>query len=236
MKSHPGRVIRDAVSIEAEIGSIGVSIIEDDPRVREIFVGWIKSTCKFHVVSNYGSGERALDRLPAEKPSVVLVDINLPRMNGIDCVRRLKPLLPGTQFVMLTVYDDADNLFHALAAGASGYLLKQTNCEQLLDAIQEVHAGGGPLSNNIARKIIESFHRTGTEIDEAQELTAREQRVLELLARGDLYKEIADTLGITIPTVNTHVRHIYDKLHVRSRTMAAAKYARMTPTVHEKKL
>jgi DNA-binding NarL/FixJ family response regulator len=150
-------------------------------------------------------------------------------------VRRLKPLLPGTQFVMLTVYDDADNLFRALAAGASGYLLKQTTREQLLAAILEVYAGGSPMSNNIARKVIESFHHSGAEFDEAQELTSRERMVLELLARGDLYKEIAENLGISIPTVNTHVRHIYEKLHVRSRTTAAAKYARMIPPANEKK-
>jgi DNA-binding NarL/FixJ family response regulator len=217
------------VSIETEDTSIGVSIIEDNAQVREIFVSWIKSERKCHLLSDYGSGERALAKLPSEKPAVVLMDIILPKMSGIECVRRLKPLLPGTQFVMLTVYDDADNLFRALAAGASGYLLKQTTREQLLAAIQEVYAGGSPMSNNIARKVIESFHRSGAEFDEAQELTSRERMVLELLARGDLYKEIAENLGISIPTVNTHVRHIYEKLHVRSRTTAAAKFARMTP-------
>jgi DNA-binding NarL/FixJ family response regulator len=209
--------------------SIAVSVVEDDRQVREIIVDWIKRARGFRHVSDYGAGETALAKLPAEKPEVVLMDINLPKMSGIECVRRLKPLMPETQFVMLTVYEDPDHLFSALAAGASGYLLKRTSCEDLIAAIEQVHAGGSPMSNNIARKVVASFHRSAAEFNETQELTPREWMVLERLSRGDLYKEIADSLGITMPTVNTHIRNIYQKLHVQCRTMAAAKFARVTP-------
>ena len=120
------------------------------------------------------------------------MDINLPGMSGIECVRRLKPLLPDTQFVMVTVYEDADHIFNALAAGASGYLLKQTPREELLAALKEVHAGGSPMTSNIARKVVQSFQRSGPQVDEAANLSPREREVLELLARGYLYKEISD--------------------------------------------
>lgn len=209
--------------------NIGVSIVEDDAQVREIFTDWINCSRGFRCVSAHDSGERAAAKLPLEKPSVVLMDINLPNMNGIECVRRLKLLLPETQFVMLTVYEDADHLFTALAAGASGYLLKRTPREELLAALKQVHAGGSPMSNNIARRVVESFHRSRPELDESHQLTDREWEVLELLSRGDLYKEIAENLGISFATVDSHIRHIYEKLHVRSRSMAAAKYTRMVP-------
>lgn len=206
---------------------LSVAIIEDDARVREIFTTWIGSEPELQLVGEYGSAERALTGLAARKADVVLADINLPKMNGIECVRRLKPLLPQTQFVMITVYEDSDHLFQALAAGASGYLLKQTTRAQLLAAIKDVRAGGSPMSNNIARKVIESFHSPRPEVDKDKQLTAREWEVLELLARGELFKEIADHLGISVPTVNSHVRHIYEKLHVQSRTSAAVKYERL---------
>jgi DNA-binding NarL/FixJ family response regulator len=175
-------------------------------------------------MSQYGDAESALARLPVEQPAVVVVDINLPGMSGIECVRRLKPLLPKTQFVMVTVYEDADHIFNALAAGASGYLLKQTPRDELLAALQDVHAGGSPMTSNIARKVVQSFQRTGPYVDEAANLSPREREVLELLARGYLYKEISATLGISTPTVNTYIRRIYEKLHVRSRAQAVAKF------------
>ena len=207
--------------------SIGVSIIEDDEPTREILMGWIKRSRDFHLVSNHGSAERALARLPSEKPEVVLMDINLPRISGIEAVRQLKLVMPETQFLMLTVYEDSDHLFNALAGGASGYLLKRTLREELISALKDVHSGGSPMSSNIARKLVQSFRRSPTEMDGVEDLTPREREVLQLLAAGDLYKEIADQLRISITTVNAHVRRIYEKLHVRSRSQALAKFVHL---------
>lgn len=205
--------------------SIAVSIIEDDVPAREIIAGWIKRAEGFRLVSEFGSAETALSRMPEEKPDVVLADINLPGMNGIECIRRLKPVLLNTQFVMVTVYEDADHIFNALTAGASGYLLKQTARNDLLAALRDVHAGGSPMSSNIARKVVQSFRRLEGPENPSHDLSPREREVLELLARGYLYKEIADSLQISIPTVNTYIRRIYEKLHVRSRAQAVAKFA-----------
>lgn len=206
--------------------SITVSIIEDDSQARQILADWIRRADGFRFVSEHPSGESAVTGLPEEKPQVVLTDINLPGMNGIECVRKLKPILPDAQFVMLTVYEDADHIFHALAAGATGYLLKQTPRNELLAALQQVHSGGSPMTSNIARKVVQSFQQHAPDaIAEAAELSGREREVLDLLARGFLYKEIAESLGISLPTVNTYIRRIYEKLHVRSRAQAVAKYA-----------
>lgn len=205
--------------------SIAVSMIEDDVPAREIIAGWIRRAEGFRLVSEHGSAESALAKLPEEKPDVVLADINLPGLSGIECIRRLKPILPNTQFVMVTVYEDADHIFNALAVGASGYLLKQTARNDLLAALKEVHAGGSPMSSNIARKVVQSFRRPDQETNHSDDLSPREREVLELLARGYLYKEIADSLSISVPTVNTYIRRIYEKLHVRSRAQAVAKYA-----------
>ena len=205
--------------------SIEVSIIEDDVPAREILASWIRRADGFRCISEFDDAESALAQLPQEKPSVVLVDINLPGMNGIECVRRLKPRLPGTQFVMVTVYEDANHIFNALSAGASGYLLKQMRRNDLLAALKEVHAGGSPMSSQIARRVVQSFQRTGMESSDAEDLSPREREVLELLARGYLYKEIANMLQISVQTVNTYIRRIYEKLHVRSRAQAVAKYA-----------
>jgi DNA-binding NarL/FixJ family response regulator len=205
--------------------SISVSIIEDDSQARHILCDWIRRTEGFRFVSEHGNAESAVAALPEEKPSVVLTDINLPGMNGIECVRKLKPLLPEAQFVMLTVYEDADHIFHALSAGATGYLLKQTPKSELLAALRQVHGGGSPMTSNIARKVVQSFQQHAhPSIAEAAELSGREREVLGLLARGYLYKEIADSLSISLPTVNTYIRRIYEKLHVRSRAQAVAKY------------
>ena len=208
--------------------NIGVSIIEDDAPTREILVGWIRHSRGFQLVSDYGDAEQAVSRLPTDRPDVVLMDINLPAMSGIECVRQLKLIMPETQFVMLTVYEDADHLFDALAGGASGYLLKRTLREELIDALKDVHSGGSPMSSNIARKLVQSFRQMPSATDGIEDLTPREREVLHLLASGDLYKEIADTLGISITTVNAHIRRIYEKLHVRSRGQAVAKYARIS--------
>jgi DNA-binding NarL/FixJ family response regulator len=208
--------------------SIAIAIVEDDVPAREILAGWIRGTDGFKLVGEYDDAETAIDELPQKKPSVVLFDINLPGMNGIECVRRLKPHLPDTQFLMVTVYEDANHIFDALAVGASGYLLKQTRRSELLDALKDVHAGGSPMSSQIARKVVQSFRRIETHANgETVELSGREREVLELLARGYLYKEIAEMLKISVQTVNTYIRRIYEKLHVRSRAQAVAKYAHL---------
>jgi DNA-binding NarL/FixJ family response regulator len=205
---------------------ITVSIVEDDSEARKLLVGWIKRAEGFQFVTDHDSAENALEVLPLEKPGVVLMDINLPGINGIECVRRLKPLLPASQFVMLTVYEDADHIFHALAAGATGYLLKQTPRSELLAALLEVNRGGSPMASNIARRVVQSFQELVPSAPKEEELSGREQEVLNLLARGYLYKEIAESLNISVATVNTYIRRIYEKLHVRSRAQAVAKFTR----------
>ena len=207
--------------------SIAVAIVEDDVPAREILAGWIRNADGFRCVGEFDDAETALAKLPHEKPSVVLMDINLPGMNGIECVRKLKPRLPDTQFVMVTVYEDANHIFNALSAGASGYLLKQMRRNELLEALKDVHAGGSPMSSQIARKVVQSFRRNESEIAGTNDLSPREREVIELLARGYLYKEIAELLKISVQTVNTYIRRIYEKLHVRSRAQAVAKYTHM---------
>lgn len=206
---------------------IAVSIVEDDAEARSILAGWLKRAEGFRCVGEHGSAESALDSLPEEQPDVVLTDINLPGMDGVECVRRGKVALPNIHFLMLTVYEDADHIFRALEAGACGYLLKQTPRSELLAALRDVHQGGSPMTSNIARKVVQSFQRGAPAASPAEELSTRENEVLELLARGFLYKEIADTLNISVPTVNTYIRRIYEKLHVRSRAQAVAKYTHL---------
>jgi DNA-binding NarL/FixJ family response regulator len=207
--------------------TVSVAIVEDDEPARKILAGWINRAKGFQCVGDYGSAESALERLSAQKPEVVLMDINLPQLNGIECVRQLKVQLPDTQFVMLTVYDDADHIFDALAAGATGYLLKRSSRENLIAALRDVHAGGSPITSSIARKIVQSFRRTPFQQSVDPDLSQREQEVLGLLARGYAGKEIADALGISVTTVSTYVRRIYEKLHVHSRAQAVATYARI---------
>lgn len=203
---------------------IAVAIVEDDPEVRSSLARLIDSSPGFRCVSRHESAEAALQELPKINPEVVLMDINLPGLSGVECARRLKPLLPKTQIIMLTVYQNTENIFNALAAGATGYLLKQTPPAELLAAIRDVHGGGSPMSSHIARKIVQSFQRPAPVAREADNLSPREAQVLELLAKGFLYKEIADTMQVSYATVHTHIRHIYEKLHVRSRTEAVAKH------------
>src|SRR5271157_5969604 len=205
--------------------NIAVSIVEDDSSAREIFAEWLSRAGGFACVGTHASAEQALEHLPAEKPSVVLMDINLPGMSGIEGVRRLKPLLPNAQFLMLTVYEDADHVFEALQAGATGYLLKQTPRSELLASIKDVYAGGSPLTSNIARRVVQAFHRQDATAPESAKLSQREREVLELLARGYLYKEIMDSLNVSRGTLNTYVRRTYEKLHVRSRAQAVAKFS-----------
>jgi DNA-binding NarL/FixJ family response regulator len=178
----------------------------------------------FRCVSVHGSAEDALQEIPKVKPEVVLMDINLPGLNGVECMRRLKPHVRGAQIIMLTVYQKTEHIFNALAAGATGYMLKQTPPAELLTAIKDVQAGGSPMSSHIARKIVQSFQHSAPASVETESLSPREAEVLDLLAKGFLYKEIADQMKVSYATVHTHIRHIYEKLHVRSRTEAVAKH------------
>lgn len=203
---------------------ITVSIIEDDAPVRRILADWIRCAKGFRCMSEHAAADTALLNLPREKPDMVLADINLPGMNGVECVRRLKLEMPQTQFVMLTVYEDADHIFDALAAGASGYLLKRTKRAGLLAALADVHAGGSSVSSDVARKIVQCFQRSQPGPAGTASLSRREHEVLDLAARGYAFKEVADTLGISLTTVGTHIRHIYEKLHVHSRAQAVAAY------------
>ena len=207
--------------------SIRVSIIEDDAALRRVIRERVSSDPRFHVASDYASAESAVTQLTKDQPDVVLSDINLPGMSGIECVRRLKPQMPQTQFLMLTVYDDSENIFQALAAGATGYLVKRASRGELLDAIVNVHRGESPMSSGIARKVVASFQRPEAADSATEKLSPRERQVLELLAQGFLYKEIADQLRLSIPTVNGYVRSIYEKLQVHSRSQAVAKFLRI---------
>jgi|SRR5450756_649153 len=205
---------------------ITVAIVEDDAETREGLSQLINRTADFNCISQHATAEDAVARVPGFKPDVVLTDINLPGMSGVDAVRKLKTLLPQTQFIMLTAYKDSDAIFSALMAGANGYLLKQTPPKQLLTALREVCAGGAPVTSQIARKIVEEFRKTRAPAGTAEGLTVRELEVLELLSQGYLYKEIADKLQVSYRTVSTHLEHIYGKLHVHSRAQAVAKHLR----------
>lgn len=203
---------------------INISIVEDDVRLRGTLARLIDSTKGFCCVSQHPTAENALSELTVTRPDVVMMDINLPGMNGVDCVRRLKEMLPDTQVVMLTVYENTNIIFSALSAGASGYLLKQSSPEQIIQAIRDVHGGGSPMSSHIARKVVASFQNITNPVNEYEKLSLREQEVLDLLAKGFLYREISEKLKISYATVHTHLRHIYEKLHVRSRTEAVTKH------------
>ncbi len=213
------------------VKTISVSLVEDDHELREIYAGWLESSEGFRLIGQHGDGLAALEAVPKEMPDVVLMDINLPGLDGVECVRQLKARLPGIQFVMITVFEDPTRIFNALAAGATGYLLKQTPREELLTALHEVYLGGSPMSSGIARKVVQCFQSTPAAgpKDELKQLSRREEEVLDLLARGHLYKEISGELGISDHTVDTYLRRIYEKLHVHSRAQATALYVQMRP-------
>lgn len=233
-KSKPAPEPSGAGQSPKESMSIAVSIVEDNPQVRSSLARLIDGTPGFRCVSRHGSAEDALVELPKIKPDVTLMDINLPGINGVECVRRLKPQLPGTQIIMLTVYQNTEHIFNALQAGATGYMLKQTPPAELLTAIKEVFAGGSPMSSHIARKIVQSFQQPApSSASTGASLSPREAEVLDLLAKGFLYKEIADQMKVSYATVHTHIRHIYEKLHVRSRTEAVAKHLGQKSPRHE---
>lgn len=206
---------------------ITVAVVEDDVSIREVLVSWLQKAEGFTFVGAFPDAESAVANLARVKPNVVLADINLPGQSGIECVRTLKPLLPETQFVMLTIYEDATHIFDALAAGATGYLLKHTPREALIEALLAVHAGGSPMTSNIARKVVQTFQQSEPKSKPVDRLSKRENEVLSLLAQGYLYKEIADGMGISLTTVNSYIRRIYEKLQVQSRGQAVAVYAHL---------
>jgi len=203
---------------------IKVAIVEDNDSIRQTLAEILSSSEWFSAGPLCSSAEEALRTLAGSPPDVVLMDINLPRMSGIECLRNLKRVLPKTQFIMLTVEEDSERVFESLAAGATGYLVKNVAPERLLVAIQEVHRGGSPMSSQIARMLVRSFQRGGLPKGDSEELSPRENQILELLAQGYRSKEAAEELGIGVQTVLTHIRNIYEKLHVRSRAEAVAKY------------
>jgi DNA-binding NarL/FixJ family response regulator len=204
--------------------SISVAIVDDNPEIRRNLSRYIGEAPGFRCACACASGEEALRVIPQSPPDVVLMDIQMPGMSGIACTASLKEKLPSVPVMMLTVYEDNDAIFNALKAGASGYLLKRSAPAKLLESIKELHRGGAPMTSEIARKVIESFFKAKLAAHAQDKLTAREEEILECLAKGYVTKEIADKLSVSYDTVRYHLKHIYDKLHVHSRTEAVIKY------------
>ncbi len=203
--------------------SISIAIVEDLDVVRNGLKDFISLSTDFLVVGSFKTGEEALQKLPQINPDIVIMDINLPGMNGIECIRQVKDKSPSTQFMMFTVYENDDKVFEALKAGASGYLLKNTGLLQIAESVKELHEGGSPMSANIARKMVNLFRDTDKKTPFLDLLSNREKEILQLLAKGLLYKEIAEQLNITTGTVRIHIHKIYEKLHVQNRTEAINK-------------
>jgi len=201
-----------------------IAIVEDNKVIRESLTEFVHADPECRCVCACATAEEALKVFPKNEPEIVLMDIQLPNMSGIDCIAQLKQMLPSVQIIMVTVYEDTERIFKALRMGACGYLLKRCAPEELISAIREVRQGGAPMSREIARKVIASFQEPATAATEVEDLTAREREILELLASGFPNKEIADRVGLTDGTVRWHLRHVYNKLHVRSRTEAALKF------------
>src|SRR4051812_24333094 len=206
--------------------AIKVAIVDDDEGIRASIQALIRKAPALKLAGDYPDAESALKEIPKNPPDVVLMDINLPGIKGVECVRQLKAALPEIQFLMLTVYEDSDSLFNSLKAGASGYLLKRTASTRLLDAIRDVHSGGSPMTPQLARRVVQFFSRPSANDASVSNLTAGEKEFLAQLANGYAYKEIADRMNISIDTVRSYVRTVYEKLHVHSRTEAVVKYLR----------
>ena len=202
---------------------IQVAIVEDDPSMRENLAEFLRGSPGFACVASCESAEEALRRIPSASPDVALIDIHLPGKSGVELVRELAEVSPKTQIIMLTIEADTQRVFDSLKAGATGYLVKHVQPEEILAAIREVHRGGAPMSSQIARMVVGAFREPSPSPATEVQLTERESEILRLLARGDRSKEIADKLGIGVGTVNTHIRHVYEKLHVRSRAEAVAR-------------
>jgi DNA-binding NarL/FixJ family response regulator len=210
-----------------------IALVEDQPEIRKSWKRLIESFRDFEFVCACSSAEEALRAIPSARPDVVLMDIFLPRMSGIECTARLKAMLPRIQIVILTAIDDDESVYLALEAGADGYLLKRTKPGDLHTALLDVFTGGAPMSSEIARRVVESFRRRAHARDDATKLSAREEEVLELLSKGYSNKEIADRLELSVDTVRSHLKHIYEKMHVRSRTEAVARYVTGRPSTPE---
>ncbi len=202
---------------------IKVSIVEDNRKIRESLAVLLGGVPGFQCISAHSSGEEACQQIPFKKPDVVLMDINLSGRSGVECIPVLKDALPGVKIIMLTVYDDQEQLFKSLRAGADGYLLKRTPPAKILEAIGEALRGESPMSGQIARMVVDYFHRQRSTPEE-EDLTPREREILSQLAKGFQNKEIADALGIGVDTVRSHLRNIYEKLHVASRAEAIVKF------------
>ncbi len=203
---------------------VRVAVVEDDAGLRDSINAILARDLGCEPVGSFGTAEAAIARIPKLEADVVIVDINLPGVDGVECVRRLSALCPQTHFLVLTVFKDTDRIFAALAAGAVGYLLKPVPPDRLTEAIRDVYAGGAPITSSIARKLVTAFQRSPRPVDMGVSLSPREQEVLEMLSRGLAYKEIAKELGISYRTVHTHLEHIYQKLHVSSRAEAVARF------------
>ncbi|MEI7956222.1 MAG: response regulator transcription factor [Verrucomicrobiota bacterium] len=204
--------------------SIRVAIIEDDEWVRGNLAREIANSSGFECSGSYPTAEAALAAIPLHPPEVAVLDINLPGIDGIECLRRLRACCPNLQFLMLTSYEESEKIFQSLRAGANGYLLKRADSAEVIDAIRQVHEGGAPMSSTIARQVVRHFNQLDNGASELPGLSPREREVLELLARGGAYKEIADQLALSIETIRMNVKHIYSKLHVHSRSEAVAKF------------
>jgi DNA-binding NarL/FixJ family response regulator len=214
------------VAAIAQDMQIKVAIVDDDEGIRAGLAALIRRAPNFKLAGDYANAETALTEIPRHPPDVVLMDINLPGMKGVECVRQLKAALPGVQFLMLTVYEDSDSLFNSLKAGASGYLLKRTASARLLEAIRDVHSGGAPMTPQLARRVVQFFSKPPEQGVSVARLTPGEREFLDQLAQGYAYKEIAGRMKISIDTVRSYVRTVYEKLHVHSRTEAVVKYLR----------
>lgn len=202
---------------------ISLALVEDLPEVREGLEQFISLSPEFRMIGSFASAEEALHELPHLAPDIVIMDINLPGMSGIECIRRVKARIPEAQFMMFTVYENDERVFDALKAGASGYLLKNTGLPQLIDALRDLYQGGSPMSANIARKLVTLFRDEHSDAQSSTQLTRRENEILQLLSKGLLYKEISDQLRISTGTVRQHIHKIYEKLHVQNRTEAINK-------------
>jgi DNA-binding NarL/FixJ family response regulator len=201
-----------------------VAIVEDNKVIRESLTEFVEADSECEIVCTCATGQEALRLIPKQQPDIVLMDIQLPDISGIQCTAQLKQQMPAVQFLMVTVYEDTERIFKALRAGACGYLLKRCTPEELVSAIREIRQGGAPMSPEIARKVIASFQEPVAVVAEVEDLSPREREILESLAEGLSNKQIADRMGIADGTVRWHLRHIYHKLHVRSRTEAAIKF------------
>ena len=215
-----------SASLDNDDMQIKVAIVDDDEGIRTSLSALIRRSSVLRLTGDYPDAETALEEIPLRPPDVVLMDINLPGMKGFECVRLLRAVVPKVQFLMLTVYEDSDSLFNSLKAGASGYLLKRTASQRLVEAIRDVHAGGSPMTPQLARRVVQFFARPEGSDESVSRLTLGEKDFLDQLAKGYAYKEIADRLNISIDTVRSYVRTVYEKLHVHSRTEAVVKYLR----------